>query len=427
MPRLRLLPILMGICFVLFFMVGSLSAPAKSIYLDTKGVQFPAVALEKNNSQHFLLSPPRHVLPADGSSVSGTSITFQWEASPGAMNYWIQVRPTHIYVDYVYKSVGNTTSYTWNNAPNDGTEVMWQVMAENPSGSSHWSGFWYFNNSPGTDSADKQKAERLFGWIESQLPDLFSPPGQPVEELEGILFRYYGVSDYFLATFEGHFFWIVGVEIIHLGTVDEWLAHVPSEAGCPSARISWSNGQCESSVPSTAHDLTHYLTNQRSGFTGSIVVRCNDGEWVGHSGGDCNPTGSGDVTTEGIEREIFNQTNDNRRNYQRSALSRDPQLDQIARNYAMQIARDGKWGHWNIQARFDQGFALGYNMLGENEWKGTNISESTNYAFGSRVVNAWMNSQGHRENILKTEFTHIGVGFAKVGNETAAVQFFGRR
>jgi uncharacterized protein YkwD len=29
------------------------------------------------------------------------------------------------------------------------------------------------------------------------------------------------------------------------------------------------------------------------------------------------------------------------------------------------------------------------------------------------VVTAWMNSQGHRENILNSSFTDIGVGIAK--------------
>ena len=93
----------------------------------------------------------------------------------------------------------------------------------------------------------------------------------------------------------------------------------------------------------------------------------------------------------------------------------------------MQIVRDGRWGHWNFDARSQETFNLGFNMAGENEWKGTNIFEPTNALFGSRIVNGWMDSPGHRENILKSEFTHIGIGFAQHGNNTAAVQFFARR
>ncbi len=32
------------------------------------------------------------------------------------------------------------------------------------------------------------------------------------------------------------------------------------------------------------------------------------------------------------------------------------------------------------------------------------------------VVNAWMNSAGHRANILNASYTHIGVGYAAEGN-----------
>jgi uncharacterized protein YkwD len=32
------------------------------------------------------------------------------------------------------------------------------------------------------------------------------------------------------------------------------------------------------------------------------------------------------------------------------------------------------------------------------------------------VVNAWMNSEGHRANILSTSYTQIGVGYVANGN-----------
>ena len=45
-----------------------------------------------------------------------------------------------------------------------------------------------------------------------------------------------------------------------------------------------------------------------------------------------------------------------------------------------------------------------------------------NIAFGQRsaaeVMNAWMNSPGHRANILSEAYTHIGVGVAKMHNGT---------
>jgi len=53
-----------------------------------------------------------------------------------------------------------------------------------------------------------------------------------------------------------------------------------------------------------------------------------------------------------------------------------------------------------------------------------------NIACGQRspaeVVDGWMNSPGHRANILKPDFTHIGIGFAGGGPAgTYWTQLFG--
>jgi uncharacterized protein YkwD len=53
-----------------------------------------------------------------------------------------------------------------------------------------------------------------------------------------------------------------------------------------------------------------------------------------------------------------------------------------------------------------------------------------NIACGQRspaeVVEGWMNSPGHRANILKPDFTHIGIGFAGGGQMgTYWTQLFG--
>lgn len=53
-------------------------------------------------------------------------------------------------------------------------------------------------------------------------------------------------------------------------------------------------------------------------------------------------------------------------------------------------------------------FGLSYRTAGEN------------IAYGQRtpqaVVNAWMNSNGHRANILNTSYTQIGVGYVSNGH-----------
>lgn len=53
-------------------------------------------------------------------------------------------------------------------------------------------------------------------------------------------------------------------------------------------------------------------------------------------------------------------------------------------------------------------FGISYRTAGENIAKG--------YTTPQAVVNGWMNSSGHRANILNPSFTQIGVGYVKGGN-----------
>ena len=51
-----------------------------------------------------------------------------------------------------------------------------------------------------------------------------------------------------------------------------------------------------------------------------------------------------------------------------------------------------------------------FRMSGENIAAGSSTSEGT--------MNQWMNSQGHRENILNSDFTELGVGYFYAPNST---------
>lgn len=61
-------------------------------------------------------------------------------------------------------------------------------------------------------------------------------------------------------------------------------------------------------------------------------------------------------------------------------------------------------GMQNILNRFN----ISYSYAGENIAVGQRSPEE--------VVNAWMNSPGHRANILNSHYTHIGVGYSSSGN-----------
>jgi uncharacterized protein YkwD len=59
--------------------------------------------------------------------------------------------------------------------------------------------------------------------------------------------------------------------------------------------------------------------------------------------------------------------------------------------------------------------AAGYNYT----YYAENIAASSSQYFSPEtVVNLWMNSSGHRKNILSDKAVHIGVGFRYVGDDT---------
>src|SRR5690625_7436477 len=55
-----------------------------------------------------------------------------------------------------------------------------------------------------------------------------------------------------------------------------------------------------------------------------------------------------------------------------------------------------------------QNFGINYSSAGENIARGQGSAE--------QVVDGWMNSSGHRANIMSSDFTHIGVGYVESGN-----------
>ena len=52
---------------------------------------------------------------------------------------------------------------------------------------------------------------------------------------------------------------------------------------------------------------------------------------------------------------------------------------------------------------------------------GENIAAG--YASPEAVMSGWMNSSGHRANILNCNFTEIGVGYAYAANDPGTIQY----
>lgn len=113
------------------------------------------------------------------------------------------------------------------------------------------------------------------------------------------------------------------------------------------------------------------------------------------------------------ELEIFDLTNKVRKEHNLPALQLNPALSKIARAHAENMARQGKMEHdLDGKTPFDRIKAAGYKYAVAGE----NIAVAEKGAKLGKIVTLWMDSKGHRENILSPDFTEIGIGIVRAKN-----------
>jgi uncharacterized YkwD family protein len=121
------------------------------------------------------------------------------------------------------------------------------------------------------------------------------------------------------------------------------------------------------------------------------------------------------------EQKVVDLTNQERAKNGLPALQVDTALSKVAREKSLDMQRNNYFSHTSptYGSPFDmmKKFGITYKAAGENIAKGQRSPEE--------VVNAWMNSEGHRKNILSSNFTHIGVGHVADGNYWTQ-QFIGK-
>lgn len=122
---------------------------------------------------------------------------------------------------------------------------------------------------------------------------------------------------------------------------------------------------------------------------------------------------------------VVKLTNQERADLSQAPLRRSAILDEAARQKAEHMAKNEYFAHYAPDGTspwfwFKQ---VGYTYAHAGENLAIHFSDS------SEVIEAWMNSPKHRENIVASKFTEIGVGTAKgmyEGYETVyVVQLFG--
>ena len=134
--------------------------------------------------------------------------------------------------------------------------------------------------------------------------------------------------------------------------------------------------------------------NTSSGMTGGSTSTGNSGT-----------SGTQTSSMNSDEKEVFDLINKQRTNNGLPALKNDSEVQRIARIKAQDMVDNNYFSHNSptYGSPFDmlKSFKVSYKTAGENI-----AANSSN----SSAVTAWMNSSGHKANILNSSFNYTGIG-----------------
>lgn len=148
-----------------------------------------------------------------------------------------------------------------------------------------------------------------------------------------------------------------------------------------------------------------------------------------HSTANSNNYGNGDSTNKVSQnsnlsanaQEVIKLVNKERNAAGLSALAENSRLSEVAQAKAEDMMKNGYFSHisptYGSPFEMMKTFGIAYKSAGENIAKGQKTPAA--------VMNGWMNSSGHRTNILNVSYEQIGAGFCKDSSGVAYwVQMF---
>ena len=123
------------------------------------------------------------------------------------------------------------------------------------------------------------------------------------------------------------------------------------------------------------------------------------------SGNSSSNSGTQTSNMNSDEKEVFDLINKQRTNNGLDALKNDSEIQRVARIKAQDMVYNNYFSHTSptYGSPFDmlKSFKISYKTAGENI-----AGNSSN----SSAVTAWMNSSGHKANILNSNFNYTGIG-----------------
>ena len=124
------------------------------------------------------------------------------------------------------------------------------------------------------------------------------------------------------------------------------------------------------------------------------------------------PSTQAPVGISQMAQQVIDLTNNERKKNGLAPLKADTSLSKVAQTKSNDMETKHYFSHTSptYGSPFDmmRDFGVTYKSAGENIAMGQTTAQ--------QVVTAWMNSEGHRKNILSASYTNIGVGFTSKGN-----------
>lgn len=129
-----------------------------------------------------------------------------------------------------------------------------------------------------------------------------------------------------------------------------------------------------------------------------------------------------------VEKMVLDAVNRERKAKGLSGLKFDRELADIAMKHSVDMLNRKYFSHTSPEGmgpgrRVARGSRTLVGLSGENIWRFYGSLPRESELARLMMVN-WMQSKGHRENILRKKFTHIGVGIGVLGTDVRATQVF---
>ncbi|HEX5849751.1 MAG TPA: CAP domain-containing protein [Rubrobacter sp.] len=171
-------------------------------------------------------------------------------------------------------------------------------------------------------------------------------------------------------------------------------------------------------APSDGHAGKHLVVVAMSLFlaVASMVLICGQQGEAATAGGEVATCGGGSIYLSAKERETFKRHNAIRGRQDLPRFCLHPALQKAARHHSEDMVKRDYFSHdtmgrnEDFSERIESFGYTSYSTLAENIAYGSGSDGSP-----SRIMRAWMRSDGHRRNILDPRLRQIGIGVF-VGN-----------